>query len=224
MKKSRGLDGWPGWPEGCWWGGRPRQQGTDPGPQEAAPSARPRAAVDAVVRSLSWGSGGLGDCTWQLARPPARRSLWSVLLRTCSPNTHSPVCERLLGSAPSPGRSAQRRWRVGPVCWPRAPSLNPGGSFLLVQTVFSGPLTSRFLTPRGSERASFYPTPHPRAGASQGGGLHKSFQRAGLASRAKSAAPRPRDGKGRLLGGGPGVLAADLAWRGWEWGGRAPWP
>lgn len=224
MKKSRGLDGWPGWPEGCWWGGRPRQQGTDPGPQEAAPSARPRAAVDAVVRSLSWGSGGLGDCTWQLARPPARRSLWSVLLRTCSPNTHSPVCERLLGSAPSPGRSAQRRWRVGPVCWPRAPSLNPGGSFLLVQTVFSGPLTSRFLTPRGSERASFYPTPHPRAGASQGGGLHKSFQRAGLASRAKSAAPRPRDGKGRLLGGGPGVLAADLAWRGWEWGGRDPWP
>lgn len=225
MKKSRGLDGWPGWPEGCWWEGRPRQQGTDPGPQEAAPSARPRAAVDAVVRSLSWGSGGLGDCTWQLARPPARRSLWSVLLRTCSPNTHSPVCERLLGSAPSPGRSAQRRWRVGPVCWPRAPSLNPGGSFLLVQTVFSGPLTSRFLTPRGSERASFYPTPHPRAGgASQGGGLHKSFQRAGSASRAKSVAPRPRDGKGRLLGGGPGVLAADLAWRGWEWGGRAPWP
>lgn len=120
----------------------------------------------------------MGDCTWQLARPPARRSLWSVLLRTCSPNTHSPVCERLLGSAPSPGRSAQRRWHVGPVCWPRAPSLNPGGSFLLVQTVFSGPLMSRFLTPRGSERASFYPTPHPRAGASQGGGLHKSFQRA----------------------------------------------
>ena len=174
MKKSGGLDGWPGWPEGCWWEGRPRQQGTDPGPQEAAPSARPTAAVDAVVRSLSWGSGGLGDCTWQLARPPARRSLWSVLLRTCSPNTHSPVCERLLGSAPSPGRSAQRRWRVGPVCWPRAPSLNPGGSFLLVQTVFSGPLTSRFLTARGSERASFYPTPHPRAGASQGGGLHST--------------------------------------------------
>ena len=109
--------------------------------------------------------------------------------------------------------------------WVRVPSLNPGGSFLLVQTVFSGPLTSRFLTPRGSERASFYPTPHPRAGgASQGGGLHKSFQRAGSASRAKSVAPRPRDGKGRLLGGGPGVLAADLAWRGWEWGGRDPWP
>ena len=72
MKKSRGLDGWPGWPEGCWWGGRPRQRGTDPGPREAAPSARPRAAVDTVVRSLSWGSGGLGDCTWQLARPPCQ--------------------------------------------------------------------------------------------------------------------------------------------------------